>query len=284
MKKIYILWLLLFFMQQIKAQVSEFDALQNLKKIKCLAKMTNCKPRQAFYQTHVNYWQCYLDNNFKATACNGIVPNTQMPDCPEDDLNFPPNQYTQSYLDKCIVNMQVTITKKNEYPPTAQTRTLPPTEVNVASLDISGLYFIANESNVTGNIGGRIEIREERINDKDSQISIFSEGQEVVSLRRRNNARIFSGYWDYVHQDREPKFDRLRIKRVCEIKINPNGEGLLITMQNVKLRPKGGLFVNVVNIWDLSNKGYNAIDAAQNMSYEFIVDKGTTVIEYLKKN
>ncbi|MDZ7898320.1 MAG: hypothetical protein U5N85_09910 [Arcicella sp.] len=54
-------------------------------------------------------------------------------------------------------------------------------------------------------------------------------------------------------------------------------------MQKIRLRPQGGLFANVVNIWDLSNKGYSAVDAAQNVKYEFVTEKGTTVFEYLRK-
>ncbi|MDZ7898321.1 MAG: hypothetical protein U5N85_09915 [Arcicella sp.] len=223
MKKLLTLWLMLIFFQQSNAQMDEASAVNSLKKIKCLAKMTNCKPRQAFYQSNVNYWQCYLDNNLNAKACESIFPTGQMPECPEDDLNFPPNQYTISYLDKCIASMPVVITMKPQSPviaqqnPKNQSR---PTETNEALLDISGLYFIGNDAQNTGNIGKRLEIQEERINNTDSQIAIFSEGQEVVSIRRRNNARVVSGYWDYVHEDPDPKFHRLRIKRLCEIKMN----------------------------------------------------------------
>lgn len=292
MKKLLLISIVLLSISPIlSAQNSENVAINAYKKLKCLSQMTNCDNRQSYYLGTASYWQCYLDNNLSDSPCRQLYPSGNLPECPEDDINFPTEASTKYFMDKCVANTQVYISRKTA-PAIVQTPTynsLPPriesapVQDDSRIMDVSGIYFISNESYINGNFARRIQLEEDRINDKDSQITILSNGAETLSTRRRNNDTEISGTWDYIHQSDDQQLDQLRFKRSCTVKFNGDGTGFSITMREIKFRPVGGLAMGLLNVWDQANKGLDANTAANNLKWEIALDKGTIIYEYIRK-
>ena len=152
--------------------------------------------------------------------------------------------------------------------------------------DVSGTYFIQSEYQIAGNIKRRLQIEEDFINDRESVVSILSDGQEVFSGRRGSRTSDVSGTWAYVHSSRDPKENGLQLNRNATITFAPDGESFVITMKKIKVRPLGGLFANMVNAFDQTQKGVDQQTITNSMQYELAFEKdkmGMDTISYTRK-
>jgi hypothetical protein len=150
--------------------------------------------------------------------------------------------------------------------------------------DLSGTYFIESESQIAGNIKRRLQIEEDHINDNESNVSILSDGQEVFSGRRHGQSSDISGTWSYVHSSGDAKYNGLQADRNCTITVGPDGEDFTMTMRSIKFRPKGGLFLGMLQAYNESSKGVDPNTAADSVSWEIAFEKsGTDMIKYLRR-
>ena len=157
-------------------------------------------------------------------------------------------------------------------------------EANSRLKDLSGTYFIESESQIVGNIKRRLQVEEDRINGNESIVSIVSDGQEVFSGRRHGSSLEASGTWSYVHSSQDSKHNGLQADRNCTIAFGPEGEDFTITMRSIKIRPKGGLFANMLVAIDQGSKGVDGDTVANNMQWEIAFEKnGTDTIKYMRR-
>ncbi|AUD06116.1 hypothetical protein [Spirosoma pollinicola] len=150
--------------------------------------------------------------------------------------------------------------------------------------DLSGTYFIESEGQIIGNIKRRLQIEEDHINDNESNVSILSDGQEVFSGRRHGQSSEISGTWNYVHSSGEAKYNGLQADRNCTITFGSDGEDFIVTMRSIKVRPKGGLFLGMLQAYNQTSQGVNPNTAADSVQWEIAFEKsGTDTIKYLRR-
>lgn len=152
--------------------------------------------------------------------------------------------------------------------------------------DVSGTYFIQSEYQIAGNIKRRLQIEEDFINDRESVVSILSDGQEVFSGRRGSRTSDVSGTWAYVHSSQDPKENGLQLNRNATITFASDGESFVVTMKKIKVRPLGGLFANMVNAFDQTQKGVDQQTITNSMQYELAFEKdkmGMDTVTYIRK-
>ncbi|WP_143061766.1 hypothetical protein [Dyadobacter sp. SG02] len=154
------------------------------------------------------------------------------------------------------------------------------------SSELSDSYFIQNEEQITGNIQRKITIEEESINESQSVISIFSDGQEVFSSRRINHNLRISGVWKYVHSSDDPKVDKLMINLPCSVMFSSDGEAFTIETKKIRFIPKGGTFVGILRGFEQTQNGVTPNVAANNLEMEIAIQKGknsNNYISYIRK-
>lgn len=152
-------------------------------------------------------------------------------------------------------------------------------EGNSRLKDLSGTYFIENESQITGNIKRRIQIEEDRINETESIVSILSEGQEVFTGRRHTQTTEITGVWSYVHYSKDPQLNQLQKDRNCTLTFETDGEKFTMTMRQIKLRPAGGMVMGMLQAIDQSSKGVDANTAAKNIQWEIAFEKSVAAVD-----
>jgi hypothetical protein len=252
------------------AQSSEAEVINTIKKTKCLSLMTNCDTRQEYFQGASLYWQSYLENNFDKNSVNSKHPVGKLPDCPEDDINFPTEASTKYFIDKCMARFEVVVIKKK--PSSTYQNTTPdpvPVEDEVAAASftsnnskkkvnkkevetpkaeaiednkgMTGYYVLSSASPVSGNVRGQIQISEKITDSKgERRFAIISDGKEVLIARRKAGDKSFNGAWNY--SEVSPGQELLKIARSCKIKLSEDETLVTISMQNVKVKPEGGGF------------------------------------------
>lgn len=259
------------------AQTSEAEAINTIKKTKCLSLMTNCEARQDYFQAASQYWQCYVQNNDGQGDCKGIHPLGKLPDCPEDDLNFPTEQSTKYFMDKCISRYEVVVIRKKsvsnnentgfESSPVeddvimaslSQKRKSRPqkteeenTESTASTSDESraniGYYILSGVAILSGNVSNSIQISEKEVDENGTKrFAISSMGKEVLVTKRKKGESSFSAAWNYSEPNPGQGDAYLTIARSCKISISPDERTVTISMQNVKTKPEGGGFFNSV--------------------------------------
>jgi hypothetical protein len=266
--------LLIIFHTNTYAQTSEAEVINTIKKTKCLSLMTNCDARQDYFQGASLYWQSYLENNFDKNSVSSNHPVGKLPDCPEDDINFPTEASTKYFIDKCMARFEIVVIKKKPAN-TPQYTTPDPVpvedEVVAASLTannskkkgnkkeieapkeepieenkgMTGFYVLSSTSPVSGNVRGQIQINEKVTDSKGGRrFAIISEGKEVLIARRKEGEKSFSGAWNYTEISQGHDQELLRIARSCKIKLSEDETSITIAMQNVKAKPVGGGFAS----------------------------------------
>ena len=240
--------------QSLSGQVSESDVITAIKKTKCLAQMTNCDARQDYFYGVAQYWECYLENNFVSDRCILVHPMGNLPDCPEDDLNFPTETSTRAFMDKCITRLEVVIVKKKNQESFSQNATIASITnekkkskvVNTEeTTTLVGIYAMSGIGVVSGNIGDEIQINEEILDSKGNKLfTINSMGKEVLRVKRQSNRNNFTASWIYSELNPGLGSPYLSIARTCIVSISEDGNTVTLQMKNVKTRPIGGGFMN----------------------------------------